>query len=182
MLLSSGDPLSARAATLDAKLREFGNHVFPVRRRRHITIDVQDLAVDAYVEGPAYGGRVLISDDAVRLCGTTLRVAEERVIYIELRSKLLVVIEGIDADGKKRDVECANLIAALTERLALCRSTRAVRSGEPGEHDRLLSLKLRQPVGAAIGARQLKIWSRIAGLQHFRHYPGAADLSGGDSH
>ena len=153
-----------------------------VRGWTDFAVDVEDLAVDAYIEGPARSGRFVVSDYAVHLRGTTFRVAEERVINIKLRSKLLVFIEGIDAHGKKRYVECANLVAALTERLALRRSTSAERSREPGEHDRLLATVLRQPVSPAVGNPQLEIRSDIAGLQRSGNYPCAADLPGGHRH
>ena len=150
-----------------------------VRGRTDVAVDVEDLPVDAYVERPARSGCIFVFDDTIRLRGSAFRVAEERVFNVQRRSKLLVLLEGIDAYGKKRYIECPNLVAALTERLALRRSTSAGRSRKPGEHDCLLSAVVRQPVCAAVGAPQLEIRSRIARLQRFRHYACAADLPGG---
>ena len=69
----------------------------PVSQRRHgrvwradFAVDVEDLSVDADIERPARSGRFVVSDYAIRLRGTTFRVAEERVIHVKLRSKLLV--------------------------------------------------------------------------------------------
>jgi hypothetical protein len=136
-------PLTARWATLYAELREFRDHVSAVCGRSHLAVDIEDLAIDADVERPSCGSGFVVPDYAIRLGGTTLRIAEEGVIHLKLRGKLPVVIKRIDADREKRDVKCANLVAALTERLALCRSTSAGRSRKPGQHHGLFSPVIR---------------------------------------
>lgn len=156
MRYRAGNRLTTRRAALDAELRQFRNHVMAVSGRGNFAIDIEDLSVDADIKRPARRGGFFVSDDAVRLRGQTLRVAEERIIHVELCSELLVLVQRVDAHGKKRDIECPDLLAALTERLALRCSTSAEGSGEPGEHDRLLPAVIRQPVSPAVGPGQFE--------------------------
>ena len=131
--------LAARGATLYAELRQFCDHVTAVCGGRHLAVDIEDLPVDADVERPSRGSGFVVPHHAIRPRGATFRIAEERVVHVKLRGKLLVVIKRIDAHREKRYVKCANLVAALTERLALRRSTSAGRSRKPGEHHGLFS-------------------------------------------
>jgi hypothetical protein len=79
--------------------------------------------------------------------------------------ELLVRFRIVDADRVVRDVELADGIAALTERLAFGRSPAGERFREPGEDDGTLALVIGELMGAAIRARQIERRCQIARLQ-----------------
>ena len=107
----------------------------PARRHLHRLVDVQDAAVDADVERPARGH----ADHAEHAVGGRRglgRVGEDRVVGLDVLGELGVGLGVVDADREVGHLERPNGVAALTERLALDRSTTGEGLGEPGQDDR----------------------------------------------
>ena len=159
-------PLPSNPASLDAELGELRGHVAPVARWRDLAVHVENPAVTPDVERPADGGRFGISRDAICQRRAPVRIAEERIINAQRLRELPVLLQWIDAGGEERDIECSDLIGALTERPALRRSTRAERAREPRQNNRLFSTVVTEPIGASVGAGQLEIRCGIAELEH----------------
>jgi hypothetical protein len=166
--------LSSHGTSFDAEFRQLGRDVTTVRRWGHLPVDVENLAVGADIEGPADGGRFRIPGDAVRPRGASVGIAEKRIIDTQLLREFPVLLQRIDAGGEEYDVEGSDLVGALTERLALRRSTGAEGACKPHENDRLLAAIIPKPVGASVGAAHLEIGRRIAGLEHRRFCVGGA--------
>src|SRR5258708_2872681 len=108
--------------------------------RAHLPVDVEDLAVRSDVERPAIGHfadveLAVIGQHTVLPRGFLRRVGEDREVGLLLLRERGVVRQGVDADHEIRDVERANQLAALTERLAFGGSTTGERLGEPCQHD-----------------------------------------------
>jgi hypothetical protein len=83
---------------------------------------------------------VIRVDDAVGAGDAFGRIAQERIIQAERLRELAVLLRRVDTDRKVGDIERADLIAALPERLAFRGSPAAERFREPREHDGLLVL------------------------------------------
>src|SRR4029077_18365087 len=76
----------------------------------------------------------------------------------------LVVLGCVDADHEIRSVELPNQSPALTERVALGRSTTGEGFRKPPQHDPVPS-EILEAVGLAIGARKREVRSRVADLE-----------------
>ena len=164
----------------DAQLREPGGDVRAGLVHVDVAVDVEDLAVLADVEGPALGETDERHQDTVGLGDLLLRVGEERVVEAERLGELLVLLGAVGADPEVGHVEVPDLVAALTERLALPRSATGESLGEPGQDDRLLVLVVRERVGLAVGSDQRErrrggAWPELGGAG------GRADEQAGES-
>ena len=102
----------------------------------HLAIDIEDLPVRPDVEGPT-AGEAHRRQNAVRRGDLLVRVAQDRIVGVERLGELRVGLEIVDADREIRGVELPQRRAALTERLALGRSTTGERFREPGQDDGL---------------------------------------------
>ena len=122
-----------------SQLRELPRDVRAGRVGLHILVDEQDLAVLANVERPALGEADQRDQDAVGIRCGLVGIAQDRIVGPERLGELLVLLRRVGAGGEVGDVEVADLVAALTERLALRGSAACERFGEPGEHHRLLA-------------------------------------------
>jgi len=134
-----------------------------LRRRTDLLVDEPDAAVDADEERPTRGKRLILVDHAVGLRDALGRVAQKREIDAERPGESLVRVRRIDADGKIRDVECPDQIAALTERLALRGSAAGERFRKPRDHNRTHSGVIAKPIRAPVGRGQFEVWRHIAG-------------------
>src|SRR5262249_43925179 len=76
-----------------------------------------------------------------------------------------ILLQGIDADHKIRDLVLLDHIPMLGQRLAFNGAATRVRLGEPRQHDRLFPLEVRQRVGLTVRGLELEIRSGIADLQ-----------------
>ena len=131
----------------------------------YFLFDVQNLAIHSNVKSPT--ARVLLGriDDAIGGCNFLLWVTEDRVIELETLGKSRILVDGIAAGGKVGDVECEDLVAARTERLAFLRSAAGEGFGEPRENNCLLALEIRQLMHHSVAALERKVWRIIARLQ-----------------
>ena len=134
----------------------------------HLLVDLQDLAVLAYVKRPpvwqAPGG----SYHAVSLGRFLSGIAQDRVIQLQRLGKVDVAFGAfgrITTGREVSDVKFPQLLAVRTERLALGRSATGKRLGVPGDHHGLFASEFRELVCFAVTALQCEIRSRIADLQ-----------------
>jgi len=136
-----------------------------MRAGTHALVDEEDALVAPDVEGPARRERLIRIHDAVAARDLTARVAQNRKIHGQGLREVLVGLWRIDAGGKVCDVEDANVIAALTERLALGGSTGSERLREPPQHNPSPAQILAQRVGLAVGGLKGEIRRLIADLE-----------------
>jgi hypothetical protein len=115
--------------------------------RHNLLVDVLDLPIDAYVERPSCDAR---RGDPVCFGHLPRGITQKRVIYAQRLRICLVRFRGIDTDGEKRDIERADFVAALTERLAFRRSATAECLDKPDKNHRLLATEISQVIGLAV--------------------------------
>jgi hypothetical protein len=102
----------------------------------------------------AVGGRYLF-----------LGVAEDGIVRFDMLGELLVRLGIVDAGGEIDDVgEGPDVVAALTERLALGRSTTGERLREPGDDD-CLALVVGQTMRLAVGSLEREGRRDVAGFE-----------------
>ena len=118
----------------------------------YFLVDMQNLPVLANVESPACGEFAFLVEDAVSLGGFEGRIAQDWVIELEGLGEFLISFRGIDTGGEMGDVELADVLAALTERLALGRSTAGKSLRKPRQHDRLFALEVGEFMRLAVAA------------------------------
>lgn len=84
-------------------------------RGADLLVDVENAAVGSDIKGPSRSKRLILVHDTVG-CGNLLRrVTQQRVVDAQRLRKFLVDVRGVDADAEIGDVECADVIATLTE-------------------------------------------------------------------
>ena len=127
------------SALWNAEFGQFVGDGLSLRRGTDVFVDEPDSAIDADEERPPGGERLILVDHAVRLRNTLGGIAQEREIDSERSRELLVRLRRVDTDREICDVERPDLIAALTERLALGGSTAGEGFCKPRQHDRLLA-------------------------------------------
>ena len=104
-------------------------------------------------------------DYAVGGCDFLLGIGEDRIVGFDVLGELLVRLGIVDAGGEINDVgEGPDVVAALTERLALGRSTTSERFREPGEDDGL-ALVVGQTMRLAVGSRERERRRDVAGFE-----------------
>ena len=74
----------------------------------------------------------------------------------------LVRFRGINTDSEKRYIERADVVAALTERLALRRSATAEGLDIPDKNHRLLAMEISQVIRPAVRSHKRERRGRIA--------------------
>jgi len=131
----------------------------------HLFVDVENPTVRADIERPSRGERLVLIDDSVRRRHFLRRIAQQGIVGAQRLREGLVRLGRVDADREVRDVEGADGIAALTERLAFRRSATGERFGEPGKDHRLLAFVVGEPVPLAVGPHQGEGRSRIANFE-----------------
>jgi hypothetical protein len=106
-----------------------------------------------FVDHAIGGGRLLVG------------IAEDGIIGLDVLGELLVRLGIIDTGREVDDVgKGADVVAALTERLALGGSTAGECLGEPGKNEGL-ALVIRQAVHLAVGALQREGRRHVAGFE-----------------
>jgi hypothetical protein len=108
-------PRSTRSTSGDAEFGELGRHRSPVRRGAHLFVDIEDPTVDADVEGPARGERLIFINDAICLRDALVRIAEQRIVHTQGPREGLVGVQLVDAGGEIGHVERPKVVATLTE-------------------------------------------------------------------
>lgn len=83
-------------------------------------------------------------DHAVGFGRLFARIAENRVIELQRLGECLVLFDFITTGREVGDVELANFVSAVTQRITLGRSATGERLGEPGDYHRLLAGELFQ--------------------------------------
>jgi hypothetical protein len=130
-----------------------------------LVVDVQDPAVRPDVEGPARREGMLGIDYAVGGCDFLFGIGEDGIVGFDVLGELLVRLGIIDAGGEIDDVgEGPDVVAALTERPALGRSTTGERFREPGDDDRL-ALVVGQTMRLAVGSLERERRRNVAGFE-----------------
>jgi hypothetical protein len=81
----------------------------------HQLVDIEDAAVGADVERPSGWKRLIRIDHAVSRRDALVGITQERIVDAKRLPERLVRLRRVDADGKVRDFEGANLVATLTE-------------------------------------------------------------------
>jgi hypothetical protein len=135
-----------------------------MRRGTDLLVDVQDLAVAADVERPPRR-QLAFARDPVGARDLSARIAENRVIDAKVLGEPLVRFRCVDTCREIRDIETANLVAALTERFALRRSTTCEGFREPREDDDLSPAVVGQAVRPPVGAGQDEVRGLISRLE-----------------
>ena len=110
-------------------------------------VDVEDLSIAPDIKRPPGNRRC---GHAVRFGDLLGGVTQNRVVHTERLRIRLIGFLGVGADGKQRGIERVDILAALTERLAFRRSTRAERLHKPNENHRLLATEIGQAVRPAV--------------------------------
>ena len=125
-----------------------------MRAGLHFLVDVQDFSVLADVKGPARGEFAFLVEHTIGLRGRIGRIAQNRVVELKRLGVLLIGVRRFNAGGEVGDVKFANILAALTERLAFGRSTTGKRLGKPRQHHGLLSFKIGDLIRLAVAANE----------------------------
>ncbi len=126
-------------------------------------VDIQNFTVFANIVGPTAreaGG----TEAAKRFCDLFARVAQNRVIQIQALGKLSVSFNWINAGGEVCDVELANGLAALTERLAFLRSAAGERFWVPGDDKGFLPFEVFVAVCFSVAADHLEIGNVVTDI------------------
>ena len=128
-------------------------------------VNVQDLAVRPDVERPARRKGMLGVDYAVGGCDFLFGIAEDGIVRLDMLGELLVRLGIVDAGSEIDDVgEGPDVVAALTERLALGRSATSERFREPGDDDRL-PLVVGETMRLAVGSLEREGRRGVAGFE-----------------
>jgi hypothetical protein len=77
-------------------------------------------------------------------------IGEDRIVGADMLGEFLVRLGVVHARREVGDVECANRVAALTERLAFRRSSACKRFGKPRQHHGALAFEIRERVRLAV--------------------------------
>ena len=133
--------------------------------RLHTLVDVQDPAVGADNECPAFGIRPPFVDDPVRFGNVLAWIAKDRVIQFQFLREFGVVFDGVTARGEIGNVELLEFLAALTERQTFLRSAAGKGFGEPGDQDCPFAFVVRQFVRLAVAALQFEGRRLVADLE-----------------
>ena len=124
-------------------------------------VDIQNFTVFANIVGPTTG-ETGGTEAAKRFRDLFARVAQNRVIQIQALGKLSVSFNWINAGGEVCDVELANGLAALTERLAFLRSSAGKCFWIPGNDKGFLPFEVFVAVGFSVAADHLEIGNVVA--------------------
>jgi hypothetical protein len=93
------------------------------------------------------------------------RISEDGIVRFDVLGELLVRLGIVDAGGEIDDVgEGPDVVAALTERLALGRSATGERFREPGDDDRL-AFVVGQTMRLAVGSLEREGRRDVAGFE-----------------
>jgi hypothetical protein len=104
-------------------------------------------------------------DYAVGGCDFLFGIGEDGIVRFDVLGELLVRLGIVDAGGEIDDVsEGPDVVAALTERLALGRSTTGERFREPGDDDRF-AFVVGQAMRLAVGSRERERRRDVAGFE-----------------
>lgn len=169
---------SPAAPAGDAEFRELADDGLSVLPWTNRFVDVQNPAVQADVERPADGWSRVVLDHAVRPPDLARSIAEQRIIDRQRLGKSPEFVRRIDARREMLDVERANRIAALPERLALRRSTTAECSRKPCEHDYLFAAVICEAIRAPVRPLEGKRGSDIADARGTRRTSRLRGLRG----
>ena len=140
----------------DAEFFQLCSDIRAVGDRLGFVVNEKNFAVLADVKRPAIG-KASFRKHAVSLGSFFGGIAEDGEIEFQgfrERFVALLTIHRVHAGGEISHVKLANVLAALTERLALGRSAAGERFGKPRDHDGLFALEVRQLVSFAIAALQ----------------------------
>jgi hypothetical protein len=130
-----------------------------------LVVNIKDLAVRPDIEGPARREGMLGVDYAVGGCDFLFGIGEDGIVRFDVLGELLVRLGIVDAGGEIDDVgEGPDVVAALTERLALGRSATSERFREPGDDDRL-PLVVGETMRLAVGTRERERRRDVAGFE-----------------
>ena len=133
--------------------------------RLDLLVNGEDLPVDADDEGPTTGNVALGVDDTVRGGDLAVRVAEDRIVELQRLGEFAILLRLVATGGEVGQVEFAERLAVLTERLALGRSAPGERQREPGDHHRPFAAIALKRIRLAVAAGQLEVRRGIARLQ-----------------
>ena len=150
---------------IDAEFRQFRRYVVAVGPRIHVGIDEQNLAFLAEVK--RHPGRMLAValDQAVGFGRAALGIAENRVVEIQRFGEFCVGLRIVATRRKVGDVELADFLAALTERLTFGRSTTGESLRKPSNHNGPLVFEIRKPIGFAVAPLQSKVRRVVTGSE-----------------
>ena len=118
----------------------------------HLVVDEEDFPVLADIERPARSHLSIAGSGAVRLGDGATRIAQDRVIGTERFRKLLVCFRVVATGGEIGHVELADIITALTERFAFCRSATGDGPADPPEKRRVGEERIEERV-LVVGGR-----------------------------
>jgi hypothetical protein len=149
---------------LDLKLRQLRGDVTTCRRRLHALIDVNNRPVTPHIERPSRR-QADHAEHAIRPRRFLCWIRKDRIIGADLLGKLLAGLGIVYADGEVGDVEGANRIAALTERLAFRGSSAGERFREPRQDDVAFAFEVSERVDPAVGPLQAERRRGISDVQ-----------------
>jgi hypothetical protein len=109
----------------------------------HFFVDIQNLPVFADIDRPAKREFAFLCDDSIGFGHFFAGITQQGIVDVEFLGELLIVCRSITTGSKVGDVEFADFLATLTERLAFARSATGFRFGIPENDDRFLSFETR---------------------------------------
>ena len=149
---------------LELQLAKFLDDILAMRTDIHLVVNVDNLSLLVDEECCPTGRRPGTLDKPIRLGHFPARITQNRIVKLQFFRESRIGFDVVATRGEVGDVEFAEDLAALTERLALGRSAPGECLGIPGNHDHSFVLEVGQFVGFAVAARKLEFRSRITRL------------------
>jgi hypothetical protein len=114
-VLGKASGLLARPTSGDAKLPKLRGDRLALVRGANLLVDVENAAVGSDIKSPSGSKRLILVHHAVGFGDLLRRITQQREVDAERLRKRLIDVRWVDANRKIGDIECADVIATLTE-------------------------------------------------------------------
>ena len=115
MVSTRDSRLLAGPTSGDAKLRKLRGDRLALIRGADLLVDVEDAAIGADIKSPSGGKRLVLVHDAVGFGDLLRGITQQREVDAQRLRKRFVDVRRVDANREIGDIECADVIATLTE-------------------------------------------------------------------
>ena len=132
-----------------------------MRRREHVTVDLEDPTVFADVKRPARGKPARAEHPIPARHGAG-DIAENRIVDSHRRRERVVGVRPIDAGAEHAGPVSAQVRSTRAEGPTFHCAPAGERLRKPGDHHRFTPAAVAQPVRAAVAGRQLEIRRQVA--------------------
>ena len=110
---SSGRPAGPTSG--DAKLRKLRGDRLALVRGTDLLVDVENAAVGSDIKRPSGSKRLILVHHAVGFGNLLGGITQQREVDAERLRKPFIDVRWVDANREIGDIECADVIATLTE-------------------------------------------------------------------